>query len=389
MKAEKITENIYWVGALDYSIRNFHGYLTQKGVTYNAYLIIDEKITLIDTVKDIYKDEMMSRIKSIIDPSKIDIIISNHVEPDHSGAIPEVLKYCPNATVVTCSSGKKGLNQYYYGDWNFQVVKTGDTISLGKKSLEFILTPMVHWPDNMMCYMPEEKILFSNDSFGQHYATSKRFDDEVSHDDAIFEAKKYYANIVFPFSNQVKKELDAVSKFDVQLICSSHGIIWRKYISEIVDLYHKWANNYTNKKVVIAYDTMWKSTEKMAYSLYEAFELAGYEIAFRNLQVHHESDVMTDILESEYICVGSPTLNNEMMTNVIGFLTYMRGLASKSNKKAIAFGSYGWNGYSIPNIEQIFKDCEFEVVSVYKHQYRPTIDDLNNIKQNTLELLTK
>lgn len=389
MKATNIKEGIYWVGAIDLSVRNFHGYLTQRGTTYNAYLIIDEKITLVDSVKETHTDEMLSRISSIIDPSKIDVIICNHVEPDHSGAISAIVEKNPNVTVVTCASGKKGLEQHYYGNWNYHIIKTGDTYSIGKRLFEFLLTPMVHWPDNMICYMPEEKILFSNDSFGQHYATSGRFDDEVSHDEALYEAKKYFANIVLPYSSQVIKELEAASKFDIQLMCTSHGVIWRKYIAEIVEEYNKWARNVTKKKVVIAYDTMWKSTEKMAYALYEAFEQEGFEIALRNLQVNHESDVMTDVIDSEYICVGSPTLNSEMMTNVAGFLTYMRGLAPKGGRKAIAFGSYGWNGKSIPGVEQYLKDCYYDVKAVFTHQYRPTKDDLHTITEKTLEIINQ
>lgn len=388
MKATKIKNNIYWVGGIDLSVRNFHGYLTQRGTTYNAYLIIDEKITLIDTVKETNSDEMISRIKSIIDPSKIDIIVSNHIEPDHSGAISEILKLAPNATIVTCAAGAKGLKQHYFDDWNYQIVKTGDVISLGKYSLEFTLTPMIHWPDNMICYMPQEKILFSNDSFGQHYATSGRFDDEVAHDEAIHEAKKYFANIVLPYSNQVKKELDVASKLDIELICSSHGIIWRTYIKEIFDLYTKWANNFTKKKVVIAYDSMWKSTEKMAFALYNAFEDQDYEIALKNLQVNHESDVMTDVIDAEYICVGSPTLNSEMMTNVAGFLTYMRGLAPKGGRKSIAFGSYGWNQKSVINIEQYLRECHYTIEATYSQQYRPSPERLEEITNNTITLLT-
>jgi flavorubredoxin len=201
MKAVEIKKDIYWVGAIDHDVRNFHGYLTQHGTTYNAYLIIDEKITLVDTVKDTHTDEMISRISHIIDPSKIDYIVCNHVEPDHSGSLSAILKYCPNATIITCANGEKGLEQYYHGNWNYHIVKSGDAVSIGKRTFNFVLTPMVHWPDNMILFMPEENILFLNDSFGQHYVTSGRFDDEVSKDEALFEAKKYFANIVLPYSN--------------------------------------------------------------------------------------------------------------------------------------------------------------------------------------------
>ncbi|MFO7867876.1 MAG: FprA family A-type flavoprotein [Bacteroidales bacterium] len=387
MKAVEITKDIYWVGAIDSHVRNFHGYLTQKGTTYNAYLILDEKITLIDTVKDTHTDEMMSRISDVIDPSKIDVVICNHVEPDHSGSMPAVLEHCPNATVVTCPNGKKGLEMHYQGNWNYHIVKSGDTFSIGKRSCNFVLTPMVHWPDNMIFYMPEEKILFSNDSFGQHYATSERFDDEVIKDFALFEAKKYYANIVLPYSNQVKKELESASQFDISMICTSHGVIWRSYIPEILSHYKEWSHNMTKKKVVIAYDTMWKTTEKMATAIYEAFETKGYEIKIHNLQVSHESDIMTEIIDAEYICVGSPTLNSEIMANVAKFLTYMRGLAPKDGRKAIAFGSYGWNAKSVAHIEQYFKESNFDVELSFNQQYRPTKENLQDIKEQIINHL--
>lgn len=388
MKAVEIKKDIYWVGAIDHDVRNFHGYLTQRGTTYNAYLIIDEKITLVDTVKDTHTDEMISRISHIIDPSKIDYIVCNHVEPDHSGSLSAILKYCPNATIITCANGEKGLEQYYHGNWNYHIVKSGDAVSIGKRTFNFVLTPMVHWPDNMISFMPEENILFSNDSFGQHYATSGRFDDEVSKDEALFEAKKYFANIVLPYSNQVKKELEAAQNFDIKLICTSHGVIWRSYVADIIQLYHNWAHNVTQKKAVIAYDTMWKSTEKMALTLYEAFVKKGYEVALRNLQVNHESDVMTDVIDSEYICVGSPTLNSEIMANVAGFLTYMRGLAPREGRKAIAFGSYGWNAKSVAHIEQYLQGCNYDIVASFNQQYRPTQDDLQQITEKTIQLIS-
>ena len=384
MKAEKIKEGIYWVGGIDWNLRNFHGYLTQKGSTYNAYLIVDEKITLVDTVKEYMAEEMIERISSIIDPSKIDMIICNHVEMDHSGALPKVMEIAPNAKIITCPNGEKGLYAHFKKDWDFQIVKTGETISLGKRSLTFVTTPMVHWPDNMVAYMPEEKLLFSNDAFGQHLATSERFDDQCEMAVVKEEAAKYYANIVMPYGMQVNKALKDAAPLEIEMIAPSHGVIWRSGVKEIVEMYNRWVLNQPSKKVVITYDTMWKSTEKLAKIIYSAFEEKGYSIQYMPLQENHISDIMTQVLDAEYICVGSPTLNNNIMANVAAFLTYLKGLSPKK-RKAIAFGSYGWSGQSVGQVEEYLKESGFDVVETVKVQYIPDSDTLKNIKSGLLE----
>lgn len=386
MKAVSMKEGIYWVGGIDWNLRSFHGYSTQRGSTYNAYLIVDEKITLIDTVKGYLADEMISRISSIIDPSSIDYIVSNHVEMDHSGALPRMMEIAKNATIITCASGEKGLRAHYKKDWSFKVVKSGDKLELGKRSLEFLLTPMVHWPDNMVCYMPQEKILFSNDSFGQHLASSERFDDEYPIDIVMEEARKYYANIVLPYGMQVQKELEAAKGLDIGMIATSHGIIWRKHIPEIVSLYADWASNRTSKKAVIVYDSMWKSTEAMASRIKSAFEEKGYVIRFLHLEHNHISDVMTEIMDAEYICVGSPTLNNNMLPTVAAFLAYMKGLAPKG-RKAIAFGSFGWGGQSIGLVKSELELAGCDVVAEIKQQFVPSTDELDNIEKTVLEII--
>lgn len=384
MKAVKIKENIYWVGGIDWSLRNFHGYLTQKGSTYNAYLIIDEKITLIDTVKSYLADEMISRISSVIDPSKIDYIVSNHVEMDHSGGLPAIKEIAKDAKIFTSPNGARGLAKHYNQDWKFEVIKSGDTLNLGKNNLNFVLTPMVHWPDNMVEYLPEEKILFSNDGFGQHLATSERFDDDFPIDIIEEEAKKYYANIVMPYGMQVQKELEEAAKLDIEMICPSHGIIWRKNIKIIVDNYVKWSANEFDKKALIIYDTMWGSTEKMARTILGSFEEKGYKVVLLDLQANHISDVITEVLEAEYICVGSPTLNNTILPTVASFLTYLKGLAPKG-RKAVAFGSFGWGGQSVGEISGILENAGFELVDSYKQQYLPTKENLEEIKAKLIE----
>ncbi|MBE9468699.1 MAG: FprA family A-type flavoprotein [Bacteroidetes bacterium] len=384
MKAVKLKNNIYWVGAIDWDSRNFHGYLTQRGITYNAYLIIDKKITLIDTVKEQFSDEMIKRISSVIDPSKIDYIVSNHVEMDHSGSIPKMMDIAKNAELITCPNGEKGLTAHYKRDFNHRIVKTGDVLNLGKRNLQFVLTPMVHWPDNMVEYMPEEKILFSNDSFGQHYASSSRMDYKNSKDIIIEEAKKYFANIVLPYSAQVRKELEVAATLDIEVIASSHGIVWEKYTKDIIAEYKKWASNSVIRKAVIIYDTMWHSTEKMAYSIQEVFEEKGYSTSMKNLQSNHISDIMTELIDAEYICVGSPTLNNNIMPNVASFLTYLKGLSPR-DRKAIAFGSFGWGGQSVAQVADYLKDSGFDVINTYKQKYVPSDDDLINLKNKLTE----
>ncbi|MFC1585575.1 FprA family A-type flavoprotein [Fibrobacterota bacterium] len=387
MKAVKIKDNIYWVGAIDWDLRNFHGYLTQKGSTYNAYLIVDDRITLIDTVKVGFTEQMLGRISDVCDPSDIDFVISNHVEMDHSGSLPAVLDLAPDAEVITSPNGEKGLRAHFKKDWKFKVVKTGDILSPGKRSLQFVLTPMVHWPDNMVCYMPEEKILFSNDAFGQHYASSERFDDECQLALIMEQARKYYANIVLPYSSQVGKALKAAEPLDIDTIAPSHGIIWRKHLSELLEAYQEWSSNSTKKKCLVVYDSMWKSTEMMAQSIGEAFEENGYHTVTCNLQRNHISDVMTEFIDSEYICVGSPTLNNHLLPTVAAFLTYLMGLSPKG-RKAFAFGSYGWGGQSVAEVASYLKDSGFEVLDSLKVKYIPGQDELDGIREKVGKLIS-
>lgn len=370
MNPVEIIKDIYWVGGIDWDLRNFHGYLTQRGSTYNAYLIVDEKVTLIDTVKHYLFDEMIERISKIVDPSRIDTIVSNHVEMDHSGGLPMIMEIAKNATIVTSPQGEKGLRAHYGKDWNLTVVNSGDTVNIGRRDLAFLLTPMVHWPDNMVCYSGEDRILFSNDAFGQHMATAERFDDEYQLEIIIEQAKKYYANIVLPYSAQVKKALEAASGLDIETICPSHGLIWRTHIDRILQEYSKWADNRTEDKALIAYDTMWDSTAKIARAVGRGFENRGIATRMMNLKMNHISDIMTEVLTAKYICVGSPTLNNNMLPTVASFLVYLKGLAPK-NRIALAFGSYGWGGQSIQQIEDVFTSCKFDLMKQIKVQYIP------------------
>ena len=360
-KAVKIAENIYWVGVIDWNLRNFHGYETSRGSSYNAYLILDEKITLIDTAKIDFKDELIARISSVINPEKIDLIISSHVEPDHSGSLREIAALAKNAEIITTNpNGLKGLTARY-GNLNYKAVKAGDSISIGKRTLQFVPTPMLHWPDSMVTYCPEEKILFSNDAFGEHLATSMRFDDENDLEIILQEAKKYYANILMPFGKQAQNALKALGDLEIKMIATGHGVIWRKNISKIIDCYKKWSSGEVEEKVCVVFDSMWHSTEILAQTITEAFAAKKIPAAYYDLKFTPLSDIVTDIFTSKYLVVGSPTINNQMMPTVAKFLNYLKGLRPV-NHKGFAFGSYGWSGQSIAQVEDELKAAGVEII---------------------------
>ena len=382
----KLRDNVYWVGGIDWDLRNFHGYITQRGSSYNAYLITGEKNILIDNVKSYLYEQLIERISKIIDPHKIDVIIQNHVEMDHSGSLPELLKLNPGVEIITSPNGEKGLQFHYKENWNFRAVKNDERINIGGKNYQFVLTPMVHWPDNMVTYSHDDKILFSNDAFGQHIASSERFDEDYPFDIMMEEARKYYANIVLPYGEQVKKVLPAVESLGPDIIAPSHGLIWKKHIPDIIREYKRWSANVTEKKGVIVYDTMWKSTEMIAYAILKAFELTGIPVKMLNLQHNHISDIMTDLIDSEYICVGSPTLNNNILPSIAAFLTYMKGLAPKE-RTGLAFGSYGWGGQSVAILEQYMKECKFELLPSIREQYIPGKERLAEITDDLKDML--
>lgn len=387
MNAVEVKKGIYWVGAIDWTVRNFHGYTTNRGATYNAYLIIDEKIALVDTVKAPFAKELIERVSKIVDPSKIDYLISNHVEMDHSGSIPEVMKLMPNAKIITSApSGVKGLTAHY-GQYDYVPVKGGDSLSLGKRTLTFVTTPMLHWPDNMVTYCPEEKILFSNDAFGQHYASSGRFDDEEPLPVILEEAKKYYANIIMCYGKQVQGVFPILDGLDIEIIAPSHGVIWRSHVSEVLNAYKSWSENDPQDGALVVYDSMWHSTEVIAQTIVEAFKDKGLNnIKLCDLKQTHISDIVPYVLTSKYIAVGSPTLNNSMMPTVASFLCYLKGLSPK-NRKAFAFGSYGWGGQSITNVEEELKKCGFDIcLDKISIQYIPTQEQLDKITQDIINL---
>lgn len=393
LTAMPIKPDVYWVGALDWNARLFHGYSTEAGITYNAYLIMDEKITLIDTAKSTFKDEFIQRIKSIVDPAKIDVVICNHVEMDHSGNIPTIHELAPNATIY--ASAPQGVKELvaHFGDFNYQGVKTGDTINIGKRNLTFVQTPMVHWPDNMVTYSDYDKILYSNDCFGQHYATSARFDDEVDFGEVMHQARKYYANIVQPYRAQAQAAIKAVRGLGpdaLDLIAPAHGVCWRTHIEDILNEYEQvYASGAVQEKALVVYDSMWESTDMLAHALTDGFLAAGVDVQLMDLKENHESDVLDVFLDCKYICVGSPTLNMQMLPSVASLLTYMKGLSPKNNNRVgIPFGSYGWAPAAQKNIAAQLEDMTFEQpLGTLAYNWIPTQDDLDELRQKIIDLV--
>jgi flavorubredoxin len=363
MKPVEIAKDIFWVGVIDWNIRDFHGYSTYEGSTYNAYLIMDEKITLIDTVKKEFANVLMENIRHVVDPKKIDYVISNHTEMDHSGGLASVMHRVGEDKPLYCSKmGHKNLSKHFPQKWNYQPVENGGELSIGKKTLTFMETRMLHWPDSMFTYAKEDKVLFSSDAFGQHYAGLERFDDEVG--DAIMpHAKKYFANILLLYSPLILKLVAKVKDMGLALdmICPDHGIIWRRDPMKIISAYVDWSEQKPKRKALVIYDTMWHSTEKMAEEIVEALGREGVDARPMHLRSCHRSDIMTEVLDAGAVIVGSPTLNNGLFPTVSDFLTYMKGL-KPINKVGAAFGSYGWSGEAVKLINKELEEMKFNVV---------------------------
>lgn len=374
MKPAEIARNVYDVGVNDWNIRDFHGYSTHMGTSYNAFLILDEKKVLIDTVKAEYADRLLDHISELIDPKSIDYVISNHTEMDHSGGLPRIMHRIGEDKPLFCSKmGHRNLSRHFSRNWNYNPVESGETLSLGGRTLQFIETRMLHWPDSMFTYLVEDKILFSSDAFGQHYAGQEKFDDVVG--DAIMpHAKKYFANILMLYSPLILKLVDQVTQMnlEINMICPDHGVLWRKEPGKIIDAYVQWSKQEgINKQAVIVYDTMWKSTEKMAYALAEGIADAGARVRPMKLRQWHRSDIMTEVLDARAVIAGSPTLNNGLFPTMADFLAYMKGLKPK-NKLGAAFGSYGWSGESPKILHKELEAMGFDMIDdPLKVQYVP------------------
>lgn len=361
MEKVELKKGIYWVGAIDWNVRDFHGYSTPFGTTYNAYLILDEKNVLVDTVKAPFYLEMLGRISEIIDPAKIDIVVSNHVEMDHSGSLLQIVERIGTPMVITSERGEKGLKKHYQKSPKFKTVKNGDTISLGRRTLTFVEAPMLHWPDSMFTYIKEDQLLLPNDAFGQHLASCQRFEDEVG-DEVMKHAEKYYANILWPLAPLILKKVDQVVKMGIpiDMIAPSHGVIWRRDPSRIIEAYVKWSQGKAAKKILVIYDTMWGSTENIAKAILKGLIEEGAEARLLHLRSNHRSDIIHEMLDAKGILLGSPTLNNGMFPTMGDFLTYMKGLRPKGKVFGL-FGSHGWGGGAIKEMRRSLETEKFEI----------------------------
>jgi anaerobic nitric oxide reductase flavorubredoxin len=363
----RVKNNVHWVGKIDWELRRFHGneYSTHRGSTYNAYLIKEEKVALVDTVWRPFSKEFVDNVAKEIEIDKIDYVVANHAEIDHSGGLPEIMHHIPDVPIYCTKNGIKSLQGHYHEEWNFHPVKTGDRLSLGEKELIFVEAPMLHWPDSMFCYLTGDNILFSNDAFGQHYASEYLFNDLVDQTELFEECIKYYANILTPFSPLVIKKIEEVVSFKLPLdiVCTSHGVIWRDRPEQIVEKYMKWANGYRENQITILYDTMWDGTRIMAEKIANGIKEADRDVNVKlyNLSKTDKNDVITEIFKSKAILVGSPTINKGILVSVAGMLEEIRGLKFK-NKKAAAFGSYGWSGESVEMISKTLKAAGFDLV---------------------------
>jgi anaerobic nitric oxide reductase flavorubredoxin len=364
----KITDSVSWVGKVDWELKRFHGHelSTHRGSTYNSYLVKDEKNVLIDTAWTPYANEYVENLAKAIDLQDIDFIVANHSEADHSGALAELMKRIPDKPIYCSRNGARMLKAQNHQDWNFQIVKSGDKLNLGTKELVFIEAPMLHWPDSMFCYLTGDNILFSNDAFGQHYASEVLFNDLVDKSELYQEALKYYANILTPFSKLVPKKIDEFVQMNVPLnyICPSHGVIWRDDPLQIVKQYAVWADNYQENQVTIFYDTMWNSTKRMAEAIAIGLREhdATMKIKLYNVAVSDKNDVITEIFKSKAVLAGSSTINKGILSAMAAILEEIKGLSFK-NKKAAAFGSYGWSGESVGVLTEKLKECGLEVVN--------------------------
>lgn len=391
LQAAQISENVYYVGSVDWNVRNFHGYQTGRGTSYNAFLIIDEKITLIDAVKKPFYNELMARISSVIDPSKIDYIVSNHAEPDHSGCLADVVKAVKPEKVFASVMGEKALKAYFGEDFEVTPLKTGDTLKLGKNTLHAIETRMLHWPDSMITYLDHDKVMFSQDAFGMHYATANLYADQNDVSIMTYEAKKYFANILMHLSNQVRGAIKTLGELnlDVKILAPDHGPLFRtpETIEFIQNLYAQMASGERGKKAIVFYATMWNSTEKIAAALADGIRAAGAEVKVASLGVTDRSDIMTDILDAGLVCVGSPTMNNQMYPSVADVLTYIKGLLRTTNKIGYAFGSFGWSGEAPKKIQAELAEMKFELpFEPQSNKYVPTYENLKNYYEQGLAL---
>ncbi len=393
--SKEVTKRVTWVGKSDWELRRFHGdeYSTHRGSTYNSYLVRDKKTVLIDTVWTPYGDEFVHNLKKEIDLDKIDYIIANHGEVDHSGALPHLMKEIPNTPIYCTANCVKSLKGQFHCDWNFVTVKTGDTLNIGDCTLTFVEAPMLHWPDSMFVYMDTENILFSNDAFGQHYASEFLYSHQVDQNELMEESLKYYANILSPLSPLVTKKIEQVLSFNLPLdmICTSHGVIWREDPVFIVKKYLEWADSYKENQITLIYDSMWESTRIMAEAIAKGIASVDSSVTLKllNTAKTDKSDVITEAFRSRAILVGSPTVGNSYLFSIRGILGLIKAAKIKG-KAAASFGSYGWSGEAPTQISAELKDMGFEVFDDgFKTLWKPDDEMIEKLQEYGAEFMKK
>jgi len=374
----KATDNIWWVGAIDWNLRDFHGFETPRGTTYNAYLVMGESgIALIDTVKAAFVPELLARIATVTPLESITHIVVNHVEPDHNGGLPDVMDAIPGARVVASPAGVRAVAEYHNG-LALETVKADEVIDLGGRTITFMPMPMVHWPDSMFTYCPEERVLMPNDAFGQHVASEERFADELGLDESLTELGIYYANILLPLGTAVGKAIDKVLEkgWALDVVAPSHGVMWRgDDFGHVVERYRRWGSGLLLDKAVVAYSTMWGSTEMLAQSIAEGISAGGVEVAMHDLAVTPLAHITHDLLEAKAFVLGSPALHHGMLYRVAGYLQYLSGLKPE-NRIAGIFGSYGWSKGAEKQMRTRLEEIGFEVpFDDFLVKFRPTEED--------------
>lgn len=382
MRAAQIKDGIHWVGAIDWAVRDFHGYVTPRGTTYNNYLLLDQEITLVDTVKHDFAEMTLKNIRSLVDPARIKHIVINHIENDHASSLDRIMEAAPGATIYLTEKGKRGLDRFFpNAPWTFKLVKSGDILKTGRFTLQFIETPMLHWPDSMMTYVQEAKLLFSQDAFGQHLASAGRFDDEFVSNASLAELEdavvEYYANILMPFGSLINRKLDELGKLNlpIDMIAPDHGVIWRHSPAKVLDMYRAMASGKTDNSISIIYDTMWHATEQMTVPMAAGIMDEGLEVKVMKLRATPTSVAIKEFWKSRGALIGSPTLNNILYPSVAEFLTHLRGLRP-TNRMVGAFGSYGWGGGAVKEAYEEFKRMGLELYEPgLQLVYRPSLED--------------
>jgi flavorubredoxin len=388
--AVELRDGVHWVGVVDWGLREFHGHelTTHRGSTYNAYLIQDEKTALVDTVWQPFADRLIENISEVVNPSEIDIVVANHAEMDHAGALPTVMRHAPNATLVVSRRGRDNIEGHFHQPWNFKTVQTGDRINIGRSDLVFVEAPMLHWPDSMFTYLTGRNILMPNDAFGQHYATAYRFNDQVNQEELFEEALKYYVNILTPFSDLVLKKIADVLALNlpVDIIAPSHGVIWRKDPIQIVRKYQEWARQEPEPRAVILYDRMWNGTRRMAEAICDGLAAEGVDCKLIHVAVTDRNDALVEVFRARTIVIGSPTMNHGILPTIAPILEDLRGLKFK-NKLGAAFGSYGWAGGAVKRIEEHLTACKIPLVREgIQCKWQPRAEDLEKCRAFGREL---